>query len=226
MKKLIVIAASSLLVLSSASAADKVKIGFLSTLSGPLAVLGTEAQDGFNLAVRENSNKAGGLPVEILVGDDQASPDAGKQVADRMLKRDKVDFMTGVLFSNVLLAIAPSAFAAKVFYISSGAGPAAMAGAQCNPFFFGVGWQNDGQSEAMGQYLKEKGFKNIYVLSANYAGGKDNVTGFKRNYDGALAGESYVKLGQLDYSSELAEIRAAKGDALFFFLPGAMGVNF
>ena len=226
MKKLIVIAASGLLVLSPASAADKVKIGFLSTLSGPLAVLGTEAQDGFNLALRENNNKVGGLPVEVLVGDDQASPDAGKQAADRMLKRDKVDFMTGVLFSNVLLTIAPSVFAAKVFYISSGAGPAALAGAQCNPFFFGIGWQNDGQSEAMGQYLKENGFKNVYLLAANYAGGKDNITGFKRTFDGGIVGESYVKLGALDFSSELAEIRATKGDALFFFLPGAMGTNF
>jgi len=88
---------SALLALSlHAHAADKVKIGFVSTLSGPLSALGIDIRDGFRLALKETGNKIGGLPAEVVEGDDQASPDVGKQIADRLLKRDKVDFMTWV----------------------------------------------------------------------------------------------------------------------------------
>lgn len=209
-----------------ANAAERVKIGFISTLSGPLSSLGTETRGGFDLAAKLSGHKVGGLPVEIVSGDDQASPDVGKQLADKMLKRDKVDVLTGIVYSNVLLAVAPAAFANKTYYISSAAGPASLAGRQCTPYFFGVGWQNDAQSEAMGQYLTDKSIKTAYTLAPNYAGGKENINGFKRTYRGEIVGESYVKLGELDYSSEIAQIRAVKPQALFFFLPGGMGVNF
>lgn len=218
--------AAALLTSVSAQAADSVKIGFISTLSGPLSALGVEIQDGFNLALKETGNKIGGLPVEVVVGDDQASPDVGKQLADKLIKRDRVDFMTGVVYSNVMMAVAPAAAAAKTFYISSAAGPAALAGAQCNPYFFALGWQNDGQSEAMGRYLSDKGVKNAFIIAPNYAGGKENLEGFKRMFKGQIVGEVYPKLGELDFASELAQIRAAKPDAVFFFLPGGMGVNF
>lgn len=210
----------------TAQASDKVKIGFLSTLSGPLAVIGLETRDGFNLALKNSGNRIGGLPVEVVVGDDQASPDVGKQVADKMLKRDQVDFMTGIAYSNVMLAVGPSVFAAKTFYISAGAGPAALAGERCNPYFFALAWQNDGQSEALGHYLNSQKYKNVFVIAPNYAAGKDNVAGFKRYYKGNVEKEVYVKLGQLDFASELAQIRSSKPDAVYFFLPGAMGINF
>jgi branched-chain amino acid transport system substrate-binding protein len=214
------------LFVSSVHAADKVKVGFISTLSGPIAGLGLEIQDGFNLALKNNANKIGGLPVEVVVGDDQASPDVGKQIADKMIKRDNVDFMTGIVYSNVMLAVGPSAFAAKTFYISSAAGPADLAGARCNRYFFGLSWQNDGQSEAVGEYLTSKNYKNVFIIAPNYTGGKENLSGFKRFFKGNISGEVYVKLGQLDFASEMAQIRAAKPDAVFFFLPGGMGINF
>jgi branched-chain amino acid transport system substrate-binding protein len=210
----------------SSHAADKVKIGYISTLSGPLSSLGIEIRDGFNLALKETGNKIGGLPAEVVEGDDQASADVGKQLADKFLKRDKVDFMTGVVYSNVLLAIAPPTFAAKTFYISTAAGPASLAGAQCNPYFFGLSWQNDGQAEAMGKYMSDKGYKKAYILAPNYAGGRENLAGFKRTFKGEISAETYVKMGELDFASEISQIRANKPDALFFFLPGAMGVNF
>lgn len=207
-------------------AADNVKIGFLSTLSGPIASLGLEIRDGFNLALKNSGNKVGGLPVEVVFGDDQASPDVGKQLADKMIKRDKVDFMTGVVYSNVMLAVGPPTFAAQTFYISSAAGPAALAGERCNKFFFGLSWQNDGQSEAVGEYMTTKNYKNVFIIAPNYTGGKENLEGFKRFFKGKISGEVYVKLGQLDFASELAQVRAAKPDAVFFFLPGGMGINF
>jgi branched-chain amino acid transport system substrate-binding protein len=214
------------LLAAAVRAEDKVKIGFVSTLSGPLAVLGLEIHDGFNLALKQNGNKVGGLPVEVVVGDDQASPDVGKQVADKMINRDQVDFMTGIVYSNVMMAVGPSAFAAKTFYVSAGAGPAALAGEHCNKYFFSLAWQNDGQSEAVGQYLTTKKYKSVFIIAPNYTGGKENLEGFKRYFKGKVSNEVYVKLGQLDFASELAQIRSSKPDAVFFFLPGGMGINF
>jgi branched-chain amino acid transport system substrate-binding protein len=225
MNKLATFALLSALTLT-AQAEERVKIGFISTLSGPIAGFGVEIRDGFNLALKNSQNKIGGLPVEVVEGDDQASPDVGKQLADKMIKRDKVDFLTGIVYSNVMLAVGPPAFASKTFYISAAAGPAAFAGERCNKYFFGLAWQNDGQSEAVGSYLTSKKFKKVFILAPNYTGGKENLEGFKRFYKGDISAEVYVKLGQLDFASELAQIRSAKPDAVFYFLPSGMSINF
>jgi branched-chain amino acid transport system substrate-binding protein len=209
-----------------AQAADKVKIGFISTLSGPNAAIGGDIRDGFNLAIKLNGGKLGGLPAEVLVGDDQFKPENAKQLAERYLRLDKVDFLTGGVFSNIVLAMAPDAIAAKVFYISPNAGPAQFTGAQCSPFFFASSWPSEAYSEAAGQYVTSKGIKSVLFLAPNYVGGKDAATGFKRYYKGKLVDEMYTKLGQLDYAAELSQIRAAKPQALYVFLPGGMGVNF
>lgn len=203
-----------------------IKVGFISTLSGSSSLLGIEIQDGFNLALKETGNTLGGRPVEVIVGDDQASPDVAKQLADKMVKRDHVNFITGIVYSQVLMAVVPTLFAAKTFYISTGAGPSALAGAQCSPYFFGLSWQNDGQSEAMGHYLTERGYKNVFILAPNIIGGKENLEGFKRDFKGTIAKEVYSKFGELDYAAEIAQIRQSKPDAVYFFLPGGMGVNF
>jgi branched-chain amino acid transport system substrate-binding protein len=210
----------------AANAADKVKVGFISTLSGPNASIGIDIRDAFNLAVKLNGGKLGGLPAEVLVGDDGLKPEQAKQLAERYLQRDKVDFITGIVFSNVVLAVAPDAIASKVFFISPNAGPAQYTGAQCNPFFFAASWPSEAYSEAAGQYVSSKGLKNVIFLAPNYVGGHDAATGFKRYFKGKLQEEMYTKLGQLDYAAELSQIRAAKPQALYVFLPGGMGVNF
>jgi len=211
---------------ASAYAADKVKVGFISTLSGPNASIGIDIRDAFNLAVKLNGGKLGGLPAEVLVGDDGLKPEQAKQLAERYLQRDRVDFITGIVFSNVVLAVAPDAIANKVFFISPNAGPAQYTGAQCNPFFFAASWPSEAYSEAAGQYVTGKGLKNVIFLAPNYVGGHDAATGFKRYFKGKLQEEMYTKLGQLDYAAELSQIRAAKPQALYVFLPGGMGVNF
>lgn len=218
--------AAALLLAGSATAAEAVKVGFVSTLSGAGAGLGVDIRDGFNLAVKQLNGKLGGLPAEVLVADDQQNPDIAKQAADKFLKKDKVDFMTGIVFSNIMMAVGPTVFDAKTFYISANAGPSQYAGEQCNPYFFNVAWQNDNLHEAVGKYVQDKGFKNVVIVTPNYPGGKDAVSGFKRYYKGKVAEEVYTKLGQLDYAAELAQVRALKPDALFFFLPGGMGINF
>ena len=214
------------LAVTFAHGADKVKVGFLSTLSGPGAGLGVDIQDGFKLALKSTGGKLGGLPAELIVVDDQQNPDAAKQATDRLIKRDKVDFMTGIVFSNIMLAVGPTVFDSKTFYVSANAGPSQYAGAQCNPYFFNVAWQNDNLHEAVGKHVAEKGFRNLVLVAPNYPAGKDALTGFKRYYKGKVADEIYTKLGQLDYAAELAQIRAAKPDAVYIFLPGGMGINF
>jgi len=223
--RFLLLLATMLLALPALSA-DKVKIGFISTLSGPNAAIGGDIRDAFNLAIKLNGGKLGGLPAEVLVGDDQLKPENAKQLAERYLQRDKVDFITGIVFSNVVMAVAPDAIASKVFFISPNAGPAPFTGAQCSPFFFAASWPSEAYSEAAGQYVTSKGIKNVLFLAPNYVGGKDAATGFKRYYKGKLVDEIYTQLGQLDYAAELSKIRAAKPEAMYVFLPGGMGVNF
>ena len=211
---------------ASAQAADKVKIGFLSTLSGPGAGLGVDIRDGFNLAVKQLNGKLGGLPAEILLTDDQQKPDVAQQATEKFIKKEKVDFMTGIVFSNIMLAVGQPIFDSKTFFISANAGPSQYAGEQCNPYFFNVAWQNDNLHEAVGKYVQDKGFKNVVLVAPNYPGGKDAMVGFKRFYTAKVGDEIYTKLGQLDYAAELAQIRSLKPDAVFFFLPGGMGINF
>lgn len=210
----------------STFAADKVKIGFVSTLSGPSSALGVDIRDGFQLAVKLNGGKLGGLPAEVLISDDQFKPDVARQLFERNIKRDKVDFMTGVVFSNIMLAALPEALDNKVIYISPNAAPSSMAGKDCNPLFFAVSWPNDAYHEAAGALANQRAVKSVYLLAPNYQAGKDSLAGFKRTFKGQIVGESYTKLGQLDYAAELAEIRAAKPQVLYIFLPGGMGINF
>ena len=214
------------LVSFGAHAANELKIGFLSTLSGPAGTIGIEIRDGFNLAVKLAGGKLGGLPTEVIFADDTLNPDTGRQLAERLLKRDRVNLMTGVVFSNVMLAVWPTIEQAKVFYIAPNATPTSITGKGCSPYFFSTSWPNEAHHEAAGEFANSKGYKNAYLIAPNYPAGKDALTGFKRMYKGNVVAEVYSKLNQLDYSAELAQIRAAKPDALYAFLPGGMGINF
>lgn len=226
MKKAFVSALAALLLAGAAHAAKEVKVGFLSTLSGPSAAIGLDIRDGFNLFLQHNGGKLGGLPAEVILADDQQNADTGKQLAERLLKKDRVDLVTGIVFTNVMLAVAPAVFDAQTFLISANSTPQLYSGEGCSPWFFSVSWQNDGVHEAAGKYMSDKGYNNVALIAPNYPAGKDAITGFKRFYKGAIGDEIYSKLGQLDYSAELAQIRAARPQAVYAFLPGGMGVNF
>ncbi len=208
------------------SAAEPVKIGMVTTLSGKAGYLGEDARDGFLLAVKLGGGKLGGVPVEVLVEDDGLKPEKGNEIAERFIKRDKVKIMTGIIFSNVAMAVVPKVVEDGVFYISPNAGPSQLAGKQCHKNYFNAAWQNDNLHEAVGQHVTQAGRKNVYLLAPNYPAGKDALAGFKRFYKGGIAGEVYTKLDQDDYAAELAALRAAKPDAVYFFLPGGMGINF
>jgi branched-chain amino acid transport system substrate-binding protein len=211
---------------AAAQAASELKIGFLSTLSGPAGAIGVEIRDGFNLALKLAGGKLGGLPTEVLFADDTLNPEVGKQLAERLLRRDRVNLMTGVVFSNVMLAVWPTIEQAKIFYVAPNSTPTRISGEGCNPYFFSASWPNEAYHEAAGHYAKSKGYANAYLIAPNYPAGKDATTGFKRGFGGTIGAEVYTKLNQLDYSAELAQIRAARPAALYAFLPGGMGINF
>ena len=211
---------------SAAAQTAPVKIGMITTLSGGGSSLGVDVRDGFLLALQEGDGKLGGQEVELLVEDDAMQPDLAKQIADKLVKRDDVDILTGIIWSNLALAVVPSAVADGVFYISPNAGPSQLAGASCHENYFNVAWQNDNLHEAMGHYVATNGFTKPFILAPNYPAGKDALAGFKRFYTGDLSGEIYTQLGQQDYAAELAAIREADPDSIFFFLPGGMGIAF
>jgi len=209
-----------------ALAQTPVKIGFMAELSGPQGALGQDQYDAFMMVVQANGGKLGGVPVEILKEDSQLKPEVAVQIVDKLIERDRVPIITGLTFSNVLMAVYKKVVDKEVFLIGSNAGPSPIAGAQCSPYFYSTSWQNDQQAEVVGKYASDKGFKRIVAMAPNYQAGKDFVAGFKRYYKTPLANEIYTSLSQQDYSAELAQVQAANPDAVFVFYPGGLGVNF
>lgn len=209
-----------------ALAADKINIGVITTLSGSNGVVGKHVKDGIELALKKLDRKVGGVPAEAIFGDDQLKPDVARQLAERMIRRDGVDFVTGISWSNVLLSIVPIVTKDEKIVISTGAGPQEYAGAECNPYLFVNGWQNDGTPEAIGKYLTDKGVQSTAVLVPNFAAGRDMVAGFKRTYKGKVVAEIYTRLDQTDYLSEISQVRALNPQAVFIFYPGGFGIQF
>lgn len=226
MKRLLILLIATLFLTASFVSADTVKIGMITTLSGGGSGLGIAVRDGFNLAITQEGGKLGGYPVKLIVADDARKPDKAKQIANQFIKRDKVDIMTGIIWSNLAIAVVPKVVREGIFYISPNAGPSLLAGKGCHENYFNAAWQNDNLHEAMGQYVRDKNFKRVYILAPNYPAGKDALRGFKRYYKNKPIGELYTKLGQKDYAAEIATLRSAKPDAVFFFLPGGMGISF
>ena len=222
----ITLAAFALGYLPLAQAQAPVKIGFIGELSGAQAAVGQDQLDGFNLLLERNGGKLGGVPVQLIKEDSQLKPDVATQIARKLVERDKVSIITGVSFSNIMMAVHKYVTSNEVFLIGSNAGPSQIAGAQCSPYQFITSWQGDQAAESIGQYATEKGYKKVFVLAPNYQAGKDIVSGFKRYYKGALADEVYTSLNQLDFQAELSQVAAANPDAVFAFYPGGLGVAF
>jgi len=205
----------------SAACAEPAKIGFITTLSGPGAGLGADLRDGFMLGLK----KANAEDVEVVVEDDAQKPEVSVQIANKMIQNDKVDLITGIIWSNLTLAVVPNVTRQNMIYISPNPGPSQLAGANCNKNYFNVSYQNDNFYEAAGDYAN-KDFKKMFLMVLNNPAGKDAAAGFKRYYKGELAGEILVSVSQTDYAAEIAQIRASQADGLFFFLPGGLGIAF
>src|SRR5712671_5269236 len=208
-----------------AAAQEKVKIGVIVTLSGPAAALGAQVRDGFALAVKDLGGKMGGKDVEVVVADDELKPDGAVTKAKGLLERDKVDFVVGPIFSNILQAIHKPVTDSMTFLISPNAGPSSYAGKECSPFYYVTSYQNDQVHEVLGKVAQDRGYKRVYLLVPNYQAGRDSVAGFKLDYKGEIVEETYMPLGSLDFQVELSKIASLKPDAVFTFMPGGMGVT-
>jgi branched-chain amino acid transport system substrate-binding protein len=227
--KMVLVAAGAALALGMgpAMAQNPVKIGFLSTFSGPVAVIGNDMRNSFELALDHLGRKMGGRPVEVIYEDDGFKPETGKQKSEKLVQSDKVDFVVGYIWSNVLLASYKPVIDSKTFLISANAGPHQIAGELCSPYFFSTSWQNDQTPEAMGVYMNQKGVKSVYLIGPNYAAGKDMLAGVAATFKGKVLGQDLTKWPtQLDFSAELAKAKAANPEAIFVFYPGAAGVQF
>jgi len=228
MKRAFWLASATVLALAQpASAGDTIKIGFVSTFSGPTAVIGNDMRNSFELALDHLGRKMGGKPVEVIYEDDGQKPDVGKQKTEKLIQSDKVDFIAGYIWSNVLLASLKTAVDSKTFLISANAGPSQLAGELCSPYVFSTSWQNDQTPQAMGQYMNQKGVKSVFLIGPNYAAGKDMLAGLKSTFKGQVVGEEYtVWPSQLDFSAELTKAKNSKAESIFVFYPGAAGVQF
>jgi branched-chain amino acid transport system substrate-binding protein len=217
-----ILAAGMVIAATGAAHAEAVKVGMITTLSGGGSGLGIDVRDGFMLAVKQSGRD----DIEVVIEDDQRKPDVAVQLADKMIQSDQVDILTGIIWSNLAMAVVPAAVNQDKIYLSPNAGPSQLAGQGCNPNYFNVAWQNDNLHEAAGGYATSAGYKRSFILAPNYPAGQDALTGYKRYFKGELAGEVYTKLGQTDYAAEIAQIRASDADSIFFFLPGGMGIAF
>jgi branched-chain amino acid transport system substrate-binding protein len=224
------LASTALILLASGPAPAQqksVKIGFVSTFSGPTAVIGNDMRNSFELALDHLGRKMGGLPVEVVYEDDQQKPEVGVQKSQKLIESDRVNFVVGYIWSNVLLASLRPVVDSQTFLISANAGPSQIAGEQCSPYFFSTSWQNDQTPQAMGEYMNQKGVKTAFLIGPNYAAGKDMLSGVRSTFKGRVVAEEFTKWpDQLDFSTELSKVRAAKPDAVFVFYPGAAGVQF
>ena len=220
------VTAASLAFALPAAAQQKIKIGFITTMSGPQGVIGSYMKDSVELALDHLGRKVGGLEVEVIYGDDQTKPDVGVQVAEEMLKKHQVDFVAGIIWSNVMMAVVPVVTSAGKIMVGTNAGASPLAGKACHPLYFSTSWNNDQTPEAMGKVMQEQGINDVYVLAPNYQAGKDMVAGFKRYYKGRIVEEIYTKLGQQDYQAEISQMRSKNPKAVFAFYPGGMGIQF
>ncbi|UPT87387.1 ABC transporter substrate-binding protein [Bradyrhizobium barranii subsp. apii] len=219
--------AAALVLANQAFAGDTIKIGFVSTFSGPTAVIGNDMRNSFELALDHIGRKMDGKPVEVIYEDDGQKPDVGKQKTEKLVQSDKVDFIVGYIWSNVLLASLKTAVDTQTFLISANAGPSQLAGELCSPYVFSTSWQNDQTPAAMGLYMNQKGVKSVFLIGPNYAAGKDMLAGLKSTFKGEVKGEEYtVWPSQLDFSAELSKARASGAESIFVFYPGAAGVQF
>ena len=228
-KKFLLLVSAGLMAIGPAAAAEKVKIGFVTTITTPAGVIGKDMVDAVNLAMEDIGGKMAGLDVELIVEDDGFKPAIGKQKTDKLVKQDKVQFVTGFIWSHVLLASQKSALGAGKFLISSNAGPSQMAGKLCHKNFFSTSWQNDQTPMAMGEVLNLNNVKSLYVMAPNYAAGKNMVAGVTRTFKGKIVGKDLTKWGkdaQLDFSAELAKAKASGAEGIFVFYPGKAGGAF
>ena len=229
MKRTALIPAAVLALIAGPALAQQktVKIGVISTFSGPPAAIGNDMKNSFELGLDHLGRKLGGLPVEVIYEDDQIKPEVGVQKTQKLIESDKVDFVVGYIWSNVLLASLKPLVDSKTMTVVTNAGASQLAGEQCSPYVFSTSWNNDQTPAAVGDYMNQKGVKTAFLLGPNYAAGKDMLSGVQSTFKGQILGQELTRWpDQIDFSAELSKAREAKPDAIFAFYPGGIGIQF
>jgi branched-chain amino acid transport system substrate-binding protein len=175
-------------------AQSNVKIGFVTTLSGPAAAVGADMRDAFELALEHLGRKMAGQNVVMIYEDDGLKAEQGQQKTEKLIQSDRVNFLTGYMMSHVLLASLKPAVDSETFLVSANAGPSQIAGELCSPWFFSSSWQGDQVPQAVGEYMNQKGVKTAFLIAPNYAAGKDVLAGVKANFKGQIVGEEYTRV--------------------------------
>jgi branched-chain amino acid transport system substrate-binding protein len=209
-----------------AQAQDKIKLGFIAAMSGPLALPGAEQRRGLDVALEQLGNKLGGIPIELITADSKTNAGATVQELSRLLEKERVDVLTGLSGSNELLAAAKPITDAKTFLIGTNGGPAQLAGEQCTPYYFNAAFQNAQLTEGVGAYMSQKGVKKLYIVGLDYEAGHEHTNAARKGYKGQIVSHVFTPIAQVDFAADIAKIRASGADGVFAFYAGSSGIAF
>lgn len=212
--------------LSSAHAADPIKIGVLTPLSGTYAGIGQQVKWGLELAASEVNAKGGimGRQIELIYEDEEANPSVAVPKAEKLFEVVKVDFLTGTVNSGATLAVGQVAERANKLLATTVSFADSITGDKCSPNVFRVNAKAGQQSAALAAWLaKEKPKAKVFFLGPDYLMGRSTVTAFKEAAEGVGSvslGEVYAPLGAKDYSQYFGQIRAAQPQVLYTSVAG------
>ncbi len=210
----------------SIHAQEKIRLGWIAGVSGPLNLVGAEQRRGLDVALEHLGNRLGGIPIELITGDSKANPAATVQDLSRLIEKDRVDVITGLTASNEVLAAIKPITDAKIFFIGANGGPAQAAGEGCSPYYFNASFQNEQITEGIGAYMTQKGVKKLYLLGMDYEAGHEHSNAARKGYKGEVVAHVFTPLAQVDFASDIAKIRASGADAVWAFYPGGPGIAF
>jgi branched-chain amino acid transport system substrate-binding protein len=214
------------LLAGAAQAQEKIRLGWIAALSGPLNLVGAEQRRGLDVALEHLGNRLGGIPIELVTADSKSNPGATVQELSRLIEKDRVDVITGLTASNEILAAIKPITDAKVFFIGANGGPAQAAGEGCSPYYFNASFQNEQITEGIGEYMNRQGVKKLYLLGMDYEAGHEHSNAARKGFKGEVVAHTFTPIAQVDFASDIAKIRASGADAVWAFYPGGPGIAF
>lgn len=205
---------------------DVVKLGIVTSLTGQNSAAARDLIDGVKLGIKRLNGQIAGMKTELSTADDQEKPEIAREEAARMVESKGVEFLTGPITTNLVKSVIQPVTDAGGFFLSTGAGPSAMAGKDCEPNFFVTTFENVTYGEVTGQAANDLGLKNIALLQWNSPGARDLANGFKKQFKGTVDLEIYTPPSQLDFAGEIGKLRTVHPDGYYFFFPSQLLANF
>jgi branched-chain amino acid transport system substrate-binding protein len=209
--------------------AAKIKLGLMLPYTGTYAALGKNIDDAVRLAIGEKGGTLGGREVEYVVLDDESEPAKGAENANKLVSRDKVDFLVGTVHSGVAMAMVKVAGDNDTMLVIPNAGVDAATGPACAPNIFRTSFSNWQPGFAMGKVAGGRGQKRAVAVSWDYAAGHESVNGFKEGFaagGGKIEKELFLPFPQVEFQAILTEIAALKPELVYVFFAGGGAVKF